>query len=422
MIEVINAIGNVWWAWMWPMFWQVSLLVGLIALIDLLLRKRVWPQVRYALWLLVLVKLVLPPGLALPTSLTSGFGPLAWGIVKELPVAEQSKEADQQGTSPALQDALPIAPAVTVDPTAGIEPRSVPGGSAAFVEAAPPQTTPSNAEPIVAGPPAVPAGPTLSWQAGVMLAWAAGAVVLAGWLGIKLGQLRRVHSGKRASTRVPERFNQLLTETAKKLKLRRLPEVVLSQRVASPAVFGVFKPVLLMPAKELERLSRTEVEHVLLHELSHIKRGDLIIHGLNMLLQIVYWFNPLLWLVRRKLQHLRELCCDATVGRILRERTPDYSQTILETARRMLSEPVGPGMGLLGLFENANRLLVRLKWLEKNPWKHRPLRIATALAVIAVMCVCVLPMAKSVPAGVFPQLQVLGQERLRRYRAECLCY
>ena len=71
MIEQMNHIGQLWWSWMGPMFWQVSVLIVLIGAIDLLLRRWAWPQVRYALWLLVLVKLVLPPGLSLPTSITS---------------------------------------------------------------------------------------------------------------------------------------------------------------------------------------------------------------------------------------------------------------------------------------------------------------------------------------------------------------
>ena len=83
MIEQINNAAGMWWAWMWPMFWQVGLLIVLIGLVDLLIRRRFWPQVRYALWLLVLVKLILPPGLALPTSLTSALGPLAKGIVRQ---------------------------------------------------------------------------------------------------------------------------------------------------------------------------------------------------------------------------------------------------------------------------------------------------------------------------------------------------
>jgi len=52
-------------------------------------------------------------------------------------------------------------------------------------------------------------------------------------------------------------------------------------------------------------------------------------------------------------------------------------------------------MGLLGLFEDSNRLLIRLKWLEKKTWKYHHLRSATILAVVALMLACVLPMAKA---------------------------
>ncbi|MHC4289123.1 MAG: polysaccharide biosynthesis/export family protein, partial [Planctomycetota bacterium] len=105
-----------------------------------------------------------------------------------------------------------------------------------------------------------------------------------------------------------------------------------------------------------------------------------------------YWFNPLLWMIRRTLQNLRELCCDATVARLLRENTCHYRQTLLETARQLLAEPVDPGLGLLGLFENNNWLVTRLQWLEKKTWKHRRLRIATIFALVAIMAACVLPM------------------------------
>ena len=89
MIEQINNIAGMWWGWMWPMFWQVGLLIVLIGLLDLLLLRRVWPQVRYALWLLVLVKLILPPSLALPTSLVSALAPVADGIMRQQPMASQ---------------------------------------------------------------------------------------------------------------------------------------------------------------------------------------------------------------------------------------------------------------------------------------------------------------------------------------------
>jgi hypothetical protein len=61
MIALLNDLARHWWQWMAPMIWQVGLLIVLISLIDWAVRKWVWPQIRYALWLLVLVKLLVPP-------------------------------------------------------------------------------------------------------------------------------------------------------------------------------------------------------------------------------------------------------------------------------------------------------------------------------------------------------------------------
>lgn len=69
MTEQINQIAQVWWNWMWPMLWQVSLLVAIVGTLDVLLRRHIWPQLRYTLWLLVLLKLVIPPTFALSTGL-----------------------------------------------------------------------------------------------------------------------------------------------------------------------------------------------------------------------------------------------------------------------------------------------------------------------------------------------------------------
>jgi beta-lactamase regulating signal transducer with metallopeptidase domain len=375
MTEQINSIAQLWWHWMWPMFWQVGVLVGVVWIIDLMIRRRVWPQVRYALWLLVLLKLVLPPGLSAPTSVTSGLRPLAEQALKETLSTGQptvAVHAEESELVPASQTKTPIMepskPAATVEAASDLE---VPAVPAIFR----------------------PSGPTLCRQAYAMFGWLAGVLVLTAWLMLRLRQLRRLHRREPHVTDIPQWFEHLLREVAGKLNLRRVPQVVLSPSVASPAVFGAFRPVLLMPAEDTRKLSRKELEYVLLHELAHIKRGDLKVHGFYMLLQIVYWFNPLLWLVRRHLQHLRELCCDATVAKVLREETLGYRETILETARRLLAKPVEPGMGLLGLFEDSTRLAVRLRWLEKKTWKYRPLRIAVVFAIVAVMSACVLPMA-----------------------------
>ncbi|HOK94596.1 MAG TPA: hypothetical protein PK052_02740 [Anaerohalosphaeraceae bacterium] len=63
MIQFFNTISDKWLAFQWAMLWQTAVLIAIIWMLDVLIRKWAWPQVRYALWLLVLVKLLLLPTL-----------------------------------------------------------------------------------------------------------------------------------------------------------------------------------------------------------------------------------------------------------------------------------------------------------------------------------------------------------------------
>ena len=97
MIEQINTIAEIWWSWMWPMFWQVGVLIVLIAAVELFIKRWVWPQVRYALWLLVLIKLVLPPSLTSPASLTSQIPLLAKKAVQsQITLPEKPSQTTQK--------------------------------------------------------------------------------------------------------------------------------------------------------------------------------------------------------------------------------------------------------------------------------------------------------------------------------------
>jgi hypothetical protein len=101
--------------------------------------------------------------------------------------------------------------------------------------------------------------------------------------------------------------------------------------------------------------------------------------------------------VRRRVHHLRELCCDASVANLLREDTPAYRETLLETARRFLATHGEPGLGLLGLFENANCLTIRLRWLEKPTWRHRNMKNLIVAVIVGFVAACALPMARAQP-------------------------
>jgi hypothetical protein len=88
------------------------------------------------------------------------------------------------------------------------------------------------------------------------------------------------------------------------------------------------------------------------------------------------------------------MCCDLTVANVLKEKTPAYRQTLLNTARELLSESLEPGLGLLGVFEEPFRLVPRLKWLEKKTWINRKWMFIAVFGVLLVMVPCILPMAE----------------------------
>lgn len=376
MIAAVNQIAQFWWSWMGSMLWQVSLLILIVTALDFVLRRWAWPQVRYTLWVLILIKLVIPPTWTLPTSLISKWQPIV-----------QARIEERLGISPrgpAAGGALQMPP-------------SIPASMTASVRAGEPVEQTAQAQP--ADSYSLPASRTLGWKSYTLIVWVLGMGFFVALLGHRISRLRRWHKKQVEKKTIPVWYYELLVETTKRLKLGRLPAIVFSKDAKAPAVYGMFRPVLLLPASYLDSLSREDAEHVLLHELAHLKRGDLWLHGLCLLLQIVYWFNPLLIWTRRQMKHVREICCDLTIANVLKEKTMKYRETLLNTARELLTETAEPGMGLLGVFEDPFRLVARLRWLEKKTWRTRKLMTATVVLVTMVMTAAVLPMGSAGQAG-----------------------
>ena len=320
MTETINSIAGMWFDWQWSMLWQSAVLIILVAVVDRLIRARVWPQLRYMLWLMILVKLILPPSLTSPLSVTSRVPALAHGAM-EARVQDRPAPPDPQNSVPAHLE--PAAVARETTPNTELR-ASLPGYAA-----------------MVSKQPTRDARQPLSWTVYAMAVWLAGVVALAMGLHVRLQGLSKEHDESHAED-VPAWFADLVAETAAELGLRRVPQVVFTERVCCPAVFGALRPTLLFPTDRLP-IVRRDMRHILLHELAHIKRGGLLVHGGYMILATIYWINPLLWLIRKRVDNLRELCCDATVAAHLREETGAYRQTLLATGRALLARPVDPG-------------------------------------------------------------------------------
>lgn len=189
-------------------------------------------------------------------------------------------------------------------------------------------------------------------------------------------------------------WTESLERAAQTLNVRRLPRFARMHGLGSPAVFGVFRPSLILPAESLRRRPSQLDRHAVLHEMAHISRRDLLVDELLAVLRALLWFHPLVWIASVRLHQLSELACDARVAHALGKNAPHYRDTLLRAARSWIeAQPMSEVRAFLG---RPATLLVRIERLEREP-SVSPRWVRAASAVVTVLvAACVLPMAPRV--------------------------
>src|SRR5262249_44174014 len=129
---------------------------------------------------------------------------------------------------------------------------------------------------------------------------------------------------------------RLLQSCQRMLRTSQSITILQTDAVESPAVYGLFRNRLLLPQGILEDFPEAELRFVFLHELAHLKRRDLELNWLVTVLQLVHWFNPILWFAFRKMRADRELATDALVlASVEPKETAPYGETILRVVERL---------------------------------------------------------------------------------------
>jgi len=269
-----------------------------------------------------------------------------------------------------------------------------------FVPALPLHPIP--ARPSAALPPLLPSGETLATKEGDAAAattinavdpapqeslpllptlWLAGVVVT---LGAGLAGYRRKLAAIRSSAVSPAPGLRGEIESARQAAgLAETPVVWLSREVESPAVCGLWRPVLLLPAGFPAAFTAAEARLILLHEFSHLKRHDLAQNWLLFALQALHWFNPLIWFAFARLRLDRETACDARVLALdAEDRRGDYGRALLKMQE--LPAAGGQRLGFLGIFENFSGLRSRITDISRHHRSHPAWQVAGCGLVAAI--------------------------------------
>jgi len=122
-------------------------------------------------------------------------------------------------------------------------------------------------------------------------------------------------------------------------------EIRVSPRHVGPAVVGILRPVLLFPEGIAERLTASELETVLAHELCHVRRRDNLFAAIHLVVEAVFWFHPLVWWISARLVEEREQACDEEV--LSRGSHPEiYADAILNVCRFYVQSPLAGASGV----------------------------------------------------------------------------
>jgi len=157
-----------------------------------------------------------------------------------------------------------------------------------------------------------------------------------------------------------------------------------SHALLEPALVGIVRPVLLLPRGIAEHLTRAQLEAVIEHELSHWRRRDNLTAAVHMLVEVVFWFHPLVWWIGARLVAERERACDEAVVRAGHDgRT--YAEGILNVCERYVASALKCAAGISGADLKARVVeIARNRVMSGLPIQKKILLGAFALGVTVV--------------------------------------
>jgi len=155
-----------------------------------------------------------------------------------------------------------------------------------------------------------------------------------------------------------------------------------SASIIEPGVFGVFRPVLLLPDGIWDRLAPAELQAILAHELCHVRRRDNLATFMHMVVEAVFWFHPLVWWLGARLMDERERACDEEVLRMGSE-AEAYAEGVLKVCELYLQSPLKCVAGVTGanLKKRIEAIMANQPMLNLNLRKKVGLILAGILAV-----------------------------------------
>lgn len=212
-----------------------------------------------------------------------------------------------------------------------------------------------------------------------VLAWLSGVILLSGRIAVDFWRIRKLAMvGVRP---LPEPWPRIVKRLCFEMGMTRLVRVMESSRVSVPMVIGWLKPVVLIPPSALLGLSQQQLELIISHELAHIKRHDYLFNLMQLVVETLLFYHPVVRRIAIQVRLERENCCDDIVV----EQTTDtlaYARALTEVEGMRCSAGMQVALAATG-----GHLVGRVRRLAGMPTQQRGSMHWIAGIVVVTACV-----------------------------------
>ena len=212
------------------------------------------------------------------------------------------------------------------------------------------------------------------WPSILAAIWAIGTAIGLGLLvNVNLAAWRLVRTATEPSD---PSWSEMAGVLAAQLGVRRRVAVRISDRIAVPVTAGWLRPVILLPT-DCDGWPAPRRRMVLIHELSHVARGDVLWQIAAKLACVIYWLHPLVWLAARRMRVEREAACDDAVLRDV-ERPSEYASLLLDVAASLANRPIGMSTAAIAM-ACGRSVEERIRWIVQPGRCRLPIGRRTAM-------------------------------------------
>ncbi|MBG9830866.1 M56 family metallopeptidase [Bacillus wiedmannii] len=344
---IINVYLPHFFDWLIETSLMASILVGFILCIKILFRNKLTPRWQYMLWIVLMIRLLLPWS---PDS--------SYSIYSLLSYSSSVSEVIQKNT-PSPENTVNDEMQHTVE---------LESNSKTVIKNSEPEVNVSSEQQT-----------TLSLYKVALYVWLAGVIILVVMTFITN---RRLYSYiKKQPDITDEQVVTVFNRCKQSMKIKKAVSLRLAGKIASPTVFSFFRPKVLLSKKHMKVLNEQQLQYVFYHELAHIKRNDVAVNWIMYSLLLLNWFNPILWYAYFCMREDQELACDAyALTFIDKEEQIAYGHTIIT----LLEHYSYQAPSLANLSRNKRTLKRRIVMIKKFQKKSYRLSLLGVIVIVAI--------------------------------------